>query len=481
VRKLPFAIMTLTLFFLASCSDLLRIAADVEETPESAMLVADFSVQQGTDNRENLMTWANPLSGDFSGVRLLRKTDGFPAGWDDADATLLYEGTGIRYRDSRLAPGSTYYYGIYVKSGTSYSDAGVFGSRLVTETALDIRKRSFFLIGGSSSYVAPTANLVAGVDMYDPLTQQLTVNVATLPNPRVFCAVASVNDKIYVFGGKDNSGVSNKVDILDIATLIWTSGTVMTSPRCALVAVPYNGRIYCLGGSNTATTAGVQATNWIYDIVGNSWTYNTSICADLLSVRCAFNGVAFRSMLYYFGGVNALGNWTNDGQYRNLFTNQSVGLGGLLYYLGCTQAFYYKDFSDGSELAIFFTIGGSSTQTQTALPAATLTLAGNYYVYAAYMPNPTGGAPAGYRVMPPAPGGYGIENFTNRAYAGCEYYGDYIYLFGGVAGSPTPIASTLIERLDVKNGDLYNGEWTSAGVDALQTARYGFGITRVND
>ncbi len=42
-------------------------------------------------------------------------------------------------------------------------------------------------------------------------------------------------------------------------------------------------------------------------------------------------------------------------------------------------------------------------------------------------------------------------------------------------------ASTLIERLDVKNGDLYNGEWTSAGVDVLQTARYGFGITRVND
>jgi hypothetical protein len=33
----------------------------------------------------------------------------------------------------------------------------------------------------------------------------------------------------------------------------------------------------------------------------------------------------------------------------------------------------------------------------------------------------------------------------------------------------------------VKDGDLYNGEWTSAGVDVLQTARYGFGITRVND
>jgi hypothetical protein len=186
-------------------------------------------------------------------------------------------------------------------------------------------------------------------------------------------------------------------------------------------------------------------------------------------------------MLYYFGGLNAAGNMLNDGQYRNLLTNQSLAIGGLLGYVGCTQAFYYKDFSDGSEVAIFLTIGGSPTNTQTALPAAALTLTSlPYYVYAAYMPNPTGGAPAGYRVIPPAPGGFGIENFTNRAYAGCEYYADYIYLFGGITGA-SPSASTLIERLDVKNGDLYYGEWTSAGVGVLQTARYGFGVTRVND
>jgi hypothetical protein len=480
VRKPAFAIIVLSLLSVSSCSDLLKIAADKGNPPEPVIIVTDFSVQQGNDNRENLVTWSNPLSGDFSGVRLLRKAGGFPEGSDDPGATILYEGAGIRYRDSRLAPGSTYYYGLYAKSGSSYSEAGVFGSRQVTEIPLDIRKRSFFLIGGSSSYPNPITTLVAGVDMYDPLTQQLTVNVATLPNPRVFCAVASVNGKIYVFGGKDAGGVSNKVDILDIATMLWTTGTVMTSPRCAFVAVPYNGRVYCLGGSTGTTTAGVQATNYIYDVVGAIWTTNPSICADLLSARCAFNGVAFRSMLYYFGGVNAAGGATNDGQYRNLMTNQSVGLGGLLYYFGCTQAFYYKDFSDGSDLAIFFTIGGSWTAAQTALPAATLTLAGYYQVYAAYMPNPTGGAPAGFRVMPLSGAGSGIESFTNRAYAGCEYYDDYVYLFGGLVGV-APAASTLIERLDVKNGDLNNGEWTSAGVDVLQTARYGFGITRVND
>jgi hypothetical protein len=483
VRNLFGLIVALSVLYLPSCSDLLTIAADKGNPPEPLAIAVDFGVQQGNDNRENLVTWTNPLSDDFSGVRLLRMTDRFPEGFDDPGATILYEGTGIRYRDSRLEPGSTYYYGLYMKSGTAYSDAGVFGSRQVTETALDIRKRSFFLIGGSSSYPNPITTLVTGVDMYDPLTQQLTANVTSLPpgRERVFCAVASVNGRIYVFGGKDAGGVSDKVDILDIATMTWTTGTVMTSPRCALVAVPYNDRIYCLGGSTGITTAGASAINYIYDVAGNLWTTNPSICADLLSARCAFNGVAFRSMLYYFGGVNAAGNWTNDGQYRNLFANQSVGLGGLLYYLGCTQAFYYKDFSDGSEVALFLTIGGSNDNTETALPAASLINIPSYYqVYAAFMPNPTGGPPAGYRVMPTGLAGSGIENFTNRAYAGCEYYGDYIYLFGGLSGL-SPAASTLIERLDVKNGDLYNGEWTSAGVGVLQTARYGFGITRVND
>jgi hypothetical protein len=485
VRKPAFAIIVLSLLSVSSCSDLLKIAADKGNPPEPVIIVTDFSVQQGNDNRETLLTWSNPLSGDFSGVRLLRKAGGFPEGSDDPGATILYEGAGIRYRDSRLEPGSTYYYGLYAKSGSSYSEAGVFGSRQVTEIPLDIRKRSFFLIGGSSSYALPTnpANLVAGVDMYDPLTQQLTANVTTLPpfRERVFCAVASVNGKIYVFGGINAGVVSDKVDILDIETMTWTTGPAMPQARCALVAVPYNGRIYCLGGSNQITTAGVQASNRIYNTADDSWgVYDISICADLLSARCAFNGVAFRSMLYYFGGVNNLGNWTNDGQYRNLLTNQSVGLGGLLYYLGCTQAFYYKDFSDGSELAMFLTMGGSPTNTQTSLPALSLNLLNNFLVYAAYMPNPTGGAPAGFRVMPPSGAGSGIESFTNRAYAGCEYYDDYVYLFGGLVGV-APAASTLIERLDVKNGDLYNGEWTSAGVSVLQTARYGFGITRVND
>ncbi len=225
MRKLAFASIVLSLLSATSCSDLLRIAAEKGNPPAPLLIATDFSVQQGNDNRENLVTWTNPFPDDFTGVRLLRRTDALPEGFDDPGATILYDGTGIRYRDSLLEPGSTYYYGLFVKTGTSYSEAGVFGSRLVTETALDIRKRSFFLIGGSSSYAAPTANLVAGVDMYDPLTQQLTANVTTLPTARVFCAVASVNGKIYVFGGKDVGGVSTIVDILDIATMTWTTGT----------------------------------------------------------------------------------------------------------------------------------------------------------------------------------------------------------------------------------------------------------------
>jgi hypothetical protein len=63
----------------------------------------------------------------------------------------------------------------------------------------------------------------------------------------------------------------------------------------------------------------------------------------------------------------------------------------------------------------------------------------------------------------------------NRAYAGAESFGDYIYIFGGVNQTN---AITSIERLNVNNGNP-NAAWTTLGV-ILGSARYGFGITKVN-
>jgi hypothetical protein len=467
-----------------SCTDVLKGALDKAGGYTSAidpsLVITDFKAQQGDNNREALLTWTPPAGQEPLQVRVVRRTDSYAVSAEDPNAALLYEGTRSRFRDRGLSNDTTYYYAVYVLSGSQYSTEGVFASYSVSDTVLDIRRRSFFLIGGSSSYPAPTANLVLAVDMYDPVTEKLTASVTDLPGPRMYCAVASTGGKIYVIGGKDGLGVSNRVDILDVDTLVWSTGTPITQARCALSAVAYNGRIYCLGGSTAVDSSTSQVTNYIYDIGTNLWTQSAALCADLSAARCAFSAVSFRGMLYYFGGV-AAGAWQNSGQYRSLLTNQSAALGNLLYYHGCNYAFYRKELNDGSEVAFFMTFGGSSTTTQTALPAGTLTLgAGTNLVYAAYFPNITGGAPSGYQIIP-ASSATGIEGFTNRAYSGCEYFGDYIYLFGGISGSPVPAVSNLIERLDVKEGALYSGEWTSTGLGALPApGRYAFGITRVN-
>ena len=465
-----------------SCTDVLTRALDKaggsSSTGDTSRYLSDFRARQGENNREALLTWI-PASSDPVRVRILRRTDAFAASAEESDAALLYEGTGSRFRDRGLSDDTTYYYTAFVRTDSGYSTEGVFASYSISDTVMDVRRRSFFLIGGSSSYAAPTANLVSAVDMYDPVTKTLTSAITTLPGPRMFCTAVSFDGKIYVIGGKDASGVSDRVDILDVDTLAWSTGTIMTEARCALSAVVHEGRIYCLGGSTAADSSVAQLTNWIYDIGTDAWSQSAALCADLSAARCAFSAAAFRGMLYYFGGV-ASGTWQNSGQYRSLTSNQSAGLGGLLYFLGCSSAFYYKELNDGGEIAFFMTFGGSNTNTQAALPAAVLTLgAGTNGVYAAFFPNATGGVPAGYQIVP-ATSMKGIEGYTNRAYAGCEYFGDYIYLFGGVAGSPMPAVSNLIERLDVKDGDLYSGEWISVGVGSLPApGRYAFGITRV--
>ncbi|MBN1697883.1 MAG: hypothetical protein JW881_10255 [Spirochaetales bacterium] len=465
----------LGVFLCFSCGDVLDRAGNLGEHPLYDYPVLDFYAYRGMDNREVILRWRNPGDSDFAGVRLLRKKNAAPAAFDDGSADLLYNGTNERYTDSGLSPNATYYYGIYAKNGLDHYSECNYASETVTETAVDIRKRSFFLIGGSSSKTDPTGNLVAGIDMFDPITETITANVATLPVPRVFCDVASVGNSIYVFGGFNGGGVVGTVDILDITDLSWTTGTDMSPAKCALRCVEWNDKIYCLGGSTSTAAGSGTDTVSVYDPSNPSpWTADNDVFAPLVSSRSAFNAVAYSGSIYYYGGVTTGGGWINGGGNHNIIANTELALGGLFYYIGCTGALYTKELDSGDNITIFFTIGGSGTNNQTAFPAAALNL-GTNNVYAAFLPNVTGGTPGGNRVYPQAGPNTGIEDFTNRMYAGCEYYGDYLYYFGGITADSQ--ACSIIERLDVKNGILTASEWDTLTV-SLSTSRYGFGITK---
>ncbi|MBI4133104.1 hypothetical protein HY478_00670 [Candidatus Uhrbacteria bacterium] len=90
--------------------------------------VADFTAEQvGPDTIE--LTWTNPPNPDFAGVRIVRRSDGFPTGPDDG--VLVYDGIGESTFDPGRTAGVTYRYGAY-----AYDTSGNFASGALAEETM---------------------------------------------------------------------------------------------------------------------------------------------------------------------------------------------------------------------------------------------------------------------------------------------------------------------------------------------------------
>ncbi|MDO8588243.1 MAG: sugar-binding protein [Armatimonadota bacterium] len=71
--------------------------------------VTAFSVVVG--NERNNLSWTNPTSADFEGVKILAKTTGYPA--SQTDGSTVYDGVGTSCVHESLTNGTTYYYCAY--------------------------------------------------------------------------------------------------------------------------------------------------------------------------------------------------------------------------------------------------------------------------------------------------------------------------------------------------------------------------------
>jgi N-acetylneuraminic acid mutarotase len=132
-----------------------------------------------------------------------------------------------------------------------------------------------------------------------------------MPTARGGASVQVIDGRAYVFGGMDAAGASMaSMDVLDLATGTWTSGTPMATPRDNPGSAAIDGRLYVFGGRTrnapTLPDVGTLATVEVYDPIGDLWT----AAADMPTGRRAMSVVVVHDEVLVMGGESTAGGET---------------------------------------------------------------------------------------------------------------------------------------------------------------------------
>ena len=94
------------------------------------------------------------------------------------------------------------------------------------------------------------------MEIYDPSTDTWSAGPA-LPSPVKQAAVITVSDKIYLFGGRNNSDLDlNQVLHLESGSSEWVALANMPTARHAHKVVWYQNRIWVIGGHQAEAVIG---------------------------------------------------------------------------------------------------------------------------------------------------------------------------------------------------------------------------------
>jgi len=153
-----------------------------------------------------------------------------------------------------------------------------------------------YYIGGLISFPAPA---VGSVYVYDPATNTFSTG-ASMPSARERGAggVAVHDGKIYYAGGLYNGAAVKWFDQYDPTTDAWTSLTDMPEARDHFQSAVVGGRLYAIGGRNTAIDA-TTTVNDAYDFSSQSWVTGL---APLPTPRGGFAAAAIGTTIFLIGG-----------------------------------------------------------------------------------------------------------------------------------------------------------------------------------
>ena len=121
----------------------------------------------------------------------------------------------------------------------------------------------------------------------------------TSPGKRTEIAVAKLDNKIYVVGGFTQSGISNRVEVLDGETGKWSVVAQLPRPLHHTTASAVNGKIYVIGGFSSSMWTPVSNT-YEYNPKKDIWTEK----ARMPTKRGALAATVIGGKIFVVGGAN---------------------------------------------------------------------------------------------------------------------------------------------------------------------------------
>jgi DNA-binding CsgD family transcriptional regulator len=119
-----------------------------------------------------------------------------------------------------------------------------------------------------------------------------------LPVRRARMGIASLGSSIYVVGGSVEDGPTGRLDIYDIDTTLWRSGTARPAALANVGIVALTEKLLVPGGCDASGTP--QAITHLYDPKNDTWSEGASLPQPL----CAYALAVYDERAYLFGGWN---------------------------------------------------------------------------------------------------------------------------------------------------------------------------------
>jgi hypothetical protein len=171
---------------------------------------------------------------------------------------------------------------------------------------LEVAGNTLYYIGGQSGTGVPTANVyyAAPTGSGDVTSWSTASNV--LPQARTEHSAAVWDNRIFVVGGNNSSGVAQNTVYVSPQlnsggniTSAWTSATSFDVARSGLSAITYANNLYILGGyTGSAFLSDVQVAKINSDGTLGAWAFSSNLPMPIEQA----DGFAANGYMYLFGG-----------------------------------------------------------------------------------------------------------------------------------------------------------------------------------